>query len=176
MATKYCCESRAPHFFLQFYIQACTYTANEEIFLFSGCFMLRTTTEVVSQVTEETPLDMWLQQQQVVIYPVDLFPGDRRGKKGLSALSDVARLLNIFICCHCWERCTCISTNNIVFIRLVSDKKHNLQGRNNCSPPLSLLMTFSSVEGCCHLPLLLSFHLNLGHAVSLSHQFSLPGL
>lgn len=48
--------------------------------------MLGKTTWVVNRITEEPPLDMWL-LQQVVILPIDLFPGDSRQEGPVCSVS-----------------------------------------------------------------------------------------
>lgn len=121
-----------------------------------------------------TPLlDMRLQQQQVGILPALTYPPETAEGKVVSALVSrgeaVSRktIPHIFICCHCRERCTCISTNNVVFITL---------GSNQSANPLGSRLLFSSFIFANEVAFgsrlaaifqqLLSVRLNLGHIVS----------
>lgn len=95
-----------------------------------GCLMHGKTTWGVGR----TALEMRL-PQQVVIPSTDLFLWDSKWKGPVCSVSSCRETIpHIFICCHYWERCTCISTNNVVFITL---------GSSEWAPPIRSQLLFS---------------------------------
>lgn len=114
----------------------------------------------------------------MVILPIDLFPGESKEEGPVCSVSRGEAVA--------WKQYFTSSLAAtavrdayapalIALFYCVSVKsKHNPLGRSYCSLASSLLMRLCGVEPQCPLPLLLlSFHLNLGHIVSLQHQTGL---